>query len=71
MSRSNRSGYYAYKGNAPLEKAPHGTLNQGIRRDLKTDRGALRWARDVFGPTFRLFHFTEFYDNETFKEVAQ
>lgn len=61
----SRPGYYAHRGQTP----PTGTLGQSIRRDLKTDRGAVAWAKRLYGTDCRLYRFANFYDDKTFKEV--
>lgn len=61
--------YYAYEGQHDLGKEPCGTSGKAIWKDLKTNRGALRRARRRFPHGFRLFRFTNFYDNNTFEEV--
>ena len=64
------SGYYAYEGIAPLGEEPVGGSNKMIRYDLKTDRGAVNAAYKRFGLDFRLYRFTNVYDNKTFREVS-
>jgi len=59
--------FYAYKptkdGGEPL-----GTSGRTLF-ELKTVAGAHRRARSVLGPRYRLFRYTNFYDNKTFRRV--
>lgn len=61
--------YYAYKltdkGTEPM-----GTSGR-ILFELKTHKGAIRRALCVLGHNFRLFSYTNFYDDKTFREVTQ
>jgi hypothetical protein len=62
--------FYAYKPTAK-GTAPLGTDGQSIRWDLKTDRGAIRWARAIFGPTVRVFRIVgSFYDDAAHHRIA-
>ncbi len=61
--------YYAYKGSFPLGEEPLGTDNR-ILFELKTHAGARRRARGQLGPEFRLYTFTNFYDDSTFEPVS-
>ena len=61
--------FYAY---VPREDGtePLGTANRLIIRNLKTARGAEKRAKTAFGEKkFRLFTFTNFYDNKTFRQL--
>ena len=60
--------FYAYKGSAELGKEPCGGDGKLIIRDLKTVRGAHKRCRTYLGSEYRLYTFTSFYDNKTFKE---
>ena len=62
--------FYGYPGHAPLGKEPVGGDSKCIWRDLKTVRGARRRAHWTFGGNYRLYTFTNFYDNSTFREVT-
>lgn len=69
--------FYAYKGKMELGKEPCGMVDHGsgkpskmIIRDLKTERGAKNRCIGIWGDLdFRLFRFTNIYDNSTFREV--
>ncbi len=61
--------FYCYRGRAALGCEQLGTEGRAILRDLKTVSGAIRRARRFFGPQFRLYSFTNFYDDCTFREV--
>jgi hypothetical protein len=63
------SKYYVYAGTADLGKEPLGTSGKSIWHDLKTNKGAYRRALKLYGANFRLYSFTNFYDNSTFKEI--
>lgn len=61
-------GYYAYKpdknGNEPL-----GTSGRIIITDLKTIKGVKNRCKSLFGDNFKLFSFSNFYNESTFKEI--
>lgn len=62
--------FYAYKGNDPLGKEPLGSENRLIWKDLKTIKGARNRAKKAFGnQPFKLYTFTNFFDDKTFSEV--
>lgn len=62
--------FYCYKGDHELGKEPLGSADRMIWRDLKTIQGAVRRATRLWGAGgFRLFSFTNFFDDRTFKEV--
>ncbi len=48
--------------------APMGTVGNHLY-ELKTDAGALRRARRLFGPTVRVFRYWDFYDDDTFTRI--
>ena len=62
--------FYAYKGQYLLGAEPCGTEHKAIWRDLKTIRGAINRAKSAWGSFYRIYSFTNFYDNSTFKLVA-
>lgn len=62
--------FYAYKGTHELGQEPLGSDNRMIWRDLKTTRSPLKRCRELWGNDFRLFTFTNFYDNATFRRVT-
>ncbi len=37
--------------------------------ELKTTQGAHRRARRYLGPRYRLYRYTNFYDNKTFRQI--
>jgi len=59
--------FYAYKptkdGREPLGS------DRRILFELKTIAGAHRRARSVLGSDYRLFRYTNFYDDKTFRRV--
>ncbi len=59
--------FYAYK---PTKegKEPLGSMNC-ILFELKTIRGAKARAKRNFKDNFKLFSYTNFYDDKTFKEI--
>lgn len=62
--------FYCYKGDAELGSEPLGSDNRLIWHDLKTIGSARNRAKKIFkGASFRLYSFTNFQDNKTFKEV--
>ena len=61
--------YYAYKGRQPLGSETLGADNRMIISDLKTTNGAARRCKKAWGANFKLYSFTNFYDNNTFKEL--
>ena len=62
--------FYAYKGNYELGKEPLGTFDK-MMFELKTTKGALRRCYQCFKTDFRLYYYSNFYDNKTFKEVKR
>lgn len=64
-----RPGYYGYEGNAPLGTERLGTFGKFLRFDLKTDKGAIRALRRAITGDYRLYRFTNFYDEKTYTEV--
>jgi len=62
--------FYAYAGFEPLGREGLGTENRSIWEDLRTDLGALRRAQKRYPQGFRLYRYTNFYDDKTFKEVT-
>lgn len=64
------AGYYIYKGTYELGQEPLGSDNRLIRRDLKTDRGAIAYAKRIFkDQPFSVFRFSNFYDDRSFRVV--
>ena len=59
--------FYAYK---PTKegKEPIGSDRRTLF-ELKTIQGAHKRARSVLGPNYRLFRYTNFYDDKTFRQV--
>ena len=49
-------------------KEPLGTFNKGMR-EFKLARNAIKWATKSFGFSVKLFSYTNFYDQKTFKKV--
>lgn len=63
-------GFYAYRGDAVLGKETCGTDDKFLRKDLTTDRGAIRAATKFYGTgPFVLYRFYNFYDPSTFREI--
>ena len=63
--------YYAYIGNHKLGQEPCGCAGKiMINREFKTDRGAVRSAIRGGAKEFRIFKYTNVYDNKTFREVT-
>ncbi len=61
--------YYAYKGQHELGKEPLGT--EGRMLIVKTtDKAAKKTAKKVLGPDFRLYAYTNFYNDKTFREIT-
>lgn len=60
--------YYAY---IPKEDGlePLGTENRLIMKNLKTQNGAIRKARRILGNSCKVFSYTNFYNDKTFKQV--
>ncbi len=61
------SKYYAYKPD-DQGKEPMGTQNR-LLFELKTDIGAIRRAIRPLGPSCRVFWYTNFYDDTTFRQI--
>ena len=60
--------FYVHAGS----EEPTGTDRRYIWRDLKTQNGAIRRARRIFGANpFSLYTFTDFYDGRTFKVILK
>lgn len=64
--------FYAYRVTAD-GKEPLGTSGRLIMRDLSTVNGAMRRMKMASrkGELWRLFSFTNFYDESSFKRLAQ
>lgn len=63
--------FYAYKGTAPLGSEPLGGDGKLLMKDLTSEAGAVRRCRQVFkDASFKLYAYTNFYDNKTFREVS-
>ena len=60
--------FYAYKPTAD-GREPVGGSNR-LLFELKTKAGALRHAVKWLGPQFRLFMYTNFYDEKTWREIG-
>jgi len=61
--------FYAYKWDVPLGTEPLGTDGK-LLFELKTVRGAMnRCKRYLKTSDFRLYTYTNFYDDKTFKQV--
>jgi hypothetical protein len=58
--------FYIHKG----RDETCGTEGRSIWRDLKTTRGAMARANRTFGDVWRLYTFTNFYDQATFRLVG-
>ena len=63
-------GFYAYLGNDELGAEPLGSGNKMVIPDLKTARGAIRRCNKYWsGKEFRVYSFTDFYDESTYRRV--
>ena len=63
-------GFYAYLGNAELGSEPLGSFGRMVIADLKTARGAIRRCNKYWaGKEFRVYSYTDFYDDNTFRRV--
>lgn len=61
--------FYAYIPNERGEE-PIGSTNRLIIRNLKTVKGAIKTCKlDFKDKPFKLFTYTNFYKEETFKEI--
>jgi hypothetical protein len=66
--------FYCYITKTPeapgLADEPIGTEGRTIHRDLKTVRGVTNRMRRLWpGKSFKVFSFTNFYDDKTFRNV--
>jgi hypothetical protein len=66
--------FYSYTTETPntpgLSDEPVGSGGRSIDRDLKTVRGVVRRLERVWsGKSFKVFAFTNFYDDKTFRLV--
>jgi hypothetical protein len=66
--------FYSYVTADPkvpgMEDDPIGTMGKTIDRDLKTLKGVVRRLKRAWpGRCFKVFSFTNIYDNSTFKLV--
>ncbi len=62
--------FYAYLGDYEFGTEPLGTGNKMIIPDLKTARGAIRRCNKYWkGKVFRVYSFTDFYDDSTYRRV--
>ena len=63
-------GFYAYLGNAELGSEPLGSFDRMVIADLKTKQGALRRCNKYWaGKEFRIYSYTDFYDESTYRRV--
>ena len=62
--------FYAYAGDHKFGEEPLGTSGK-IIFELQTMAGARRRARSMLGEAYRLYTYTNFYNDETFKEVGR
>jgi hypothetical protein len=62
--------FYAYKGDYPFGKEPLGCDGRLIF-ELKTIRGALKRCYQYLGSPFKLFSFTNIYNDATFIEIKE
>jgi hypothetical protein len=61
--------FYAYSGKCDLGEEPCGTSGKTLF-ELQTFAGARRRCNQVLGPEYRLYRYTNLYDDKTFKEVS-
>jgi hypothetical protein len=62
--------FYVYRGHYPLGSEPLGTMGKSVWHDLKTQRGAIQRANRLYGlGGYKLYAFTNFYNNDTFREI--
>ena len=62
--------FYGYEGKYELGKEPLGTFRKILWRDLRTVAGAKRRAAKLYGDNYRMFTFTNLYDEGTYQEVT-
>jgi hypothetical protein len=66
--------FYAYKTDTPdtpgMDDEPLGTAGRLVMPTITTARGALARVRRANLGSFKLFRFTNFYDDSTFKFVT-
>jgi len=67
--KTKAQNFYVYKGISELGQESLGTEGKHIWRDLKTLRGAIRRMRLYGYESFRIYTFSNFYDDKTFKLV--
>lgn len=63
--------YHAWVPNADGSR-PMGTIRQIVRSGLRTDRGAINWARCALGPSVRVEAYRDsihFYADENGRKV--
>lgn len=60
------ANFYAYNEDVPIGQESVGTSGKMIIRDLKTLRGVMKRCRTVGWTTFRIYTFSNFYDDKTF-----
>ena len=62
--------FYAYLGDAELGSEQVGSSGRMIIPDLKTASGAIRRCNKYWaGKEFRVYSYTNFYDESTFRRV--
>jgi hypothetical protein len=66
--------FYSYLTDEPhtpgMTDEPVGTGGRSIDRDLRTLRGVVNRLKKAWpGKSFKVFTFTNFYDNRTFRQV--
>ena len=62
--------FYAYLGNNELGSEQLGSSGRMVIPDLKSARGAIRRCNKYWkGKKFRVYSFTNFYDESSYKRV--
>jgi len=59
--------YYVFRPN-PQGNEPLGTSHHALFK-LKTDAGAIRRARRIFGKSVKVFRYLDLYDKDTFVKI--
>lgn len=63
--------FYCVSGRYTLGQEPLGSNGRLIWKDLKTKQGAIKRAKRVYPQGFTLWGFSNFYDDRSFRLIAQ
>jgi len=71
MSPKPYLNLYCHQGTMELSQAPCGTEKQRIFHDLKTIRGARKRLDALGWESYRIYYFSNIYEEKTFKLCSE